>query len=812
MLNITNLFEPINFIKWDIYEYCNRNILKALINHPELNSEDISKLKNYKKKLCLNNLFKIKYKYSDKISSRVYPINGNGLTMFSKKIRNTICLNDYYDIDIINCAPSILLYICEELEIIETNYKNFKEYVLNRDDCIRKWNNYYETDYKQQILSILFNGKCHSCCHEDLQIIKSEIYNTSIIIKHKLKDIISNKKIKLKHDNELGSFMSLLIFNVESMIIDNLLSYLRENSNVLIYNDKLVFTYEFDGIKILKQNINCIDEFINNINSYIQQKYKYISFINKEYKEYLKISNELYEYNDINDSFINDEIIKKIIDFEYSSSDREIVKLIRKIYDTRILYLEKEKSWYFFDIHQSRWIMHFGKQPLSIKTILYDDILKFVNEYFDTDFFKLYKEIIIKYAEQKPVPNFLNKIEDINRIFTQLSSNKSINHILDYLMADSSYLQYNQNIEFDNNEFLLGFNNGVMDLKTLEFRKSRYEDFCSMSVGYNFSEHRDYEKESELLNIFQKIHPNKEILDLWLTMYSSMLCGLNIEKFFILQGRGRNGKGFMNEFISHTLGSNYIYYCEPSLLTNKFDTTSANPALANIHKKRGIIVKEMDNNDKIINSNIKTLTGGGFINCRMLYSNECQAKQCATVVCESNDEILLKSNPKQAELQRILVLIYKSSFLDNVEEDDAFNNIYKQNPLYKTIEWKNEYKMSLIYILLDYYKKFQENNYKFNIPEEIKDFSNKYLKKSSIMLSIFNEYFEFDNNSKIEFKTLLNRFKQFAYDNKSYYTFIQLRSINKENLIKTLEELNIKISGNNVLGIKIKDEYLEIEI
>ena len=45
---------------------------------------------------------------------RVYPKDSLGLTSFRKKIRNTLLNDKYFDIDIANCQPSILLNICKK--------------------------------------------------------------------------------------------------------------------------------------------------------------------------------------------------------------------------------------------------------------------------------------------------------------------------------------------------------------------------------------------------------------------------------------------------------------------------------------------------------------------------------------------------------------------------------------------------------------------------------------------------------------------------------------------------------------------------
>ena len=52
---------------------------------------------------------------------------------------------------------------------------------------------------------------------------------------------------------------------------------------------------------------------------------------------------------------------------------------------------------------------------------------------------------------------------------------------------------YNEEMmnKMDENKFLLGFDNGVLDLNTMEFRNARPDDYMSKSVCMNYPEKND---------------------------------------------------------------------------------------------------------------------------------------------------------------------------------------------------------------------------------------------------------------------------------------------------------------------------------
>ena len=58
----------------------------------------------------------------------------------------------------------------------------------------------------------------------------------------------------------------------------------------------------------------------------------------------------------------------------------------------------------------------------------------------------------------------------------------------DQIMKECNVLFYDEQFlsRLNSNQYLLGFTNGILDLKALEFRAGRPEDYVSMCVGYEF--------------------------------------------------------------------------------------------------------------------------------------------------------------------------------------------------------------------------------------------------------------------------------------------------------------------------------------
>ena len=84
-----------------------------------------------------NGIVEKTYKYGKtNYDGRLY-VNQFGLQSLQNKIRNYIC-NDYYnELDIVNCHPSLLVYLCEKKGIQCTTLKH---YLSNRDELLKQHN------------------------------------------------------------------------------------------------------------------------------------------------------------------------------------------------------------------------------------------------------------------------------------------------------------------------------------------------------------------------------------------------------------------------------------------------------------------------------------------------------------------------------------------------------------------------------------------------------------------------------------------------------------------------------------------------
>ncbi|ATZ81249.1 D5 family helicase-primase [Bodo saltans virus] len=322
----------------------------------------------------------------------------------------------------------------------------------------------------------------------------------------------------------------------------------------------------------------------------------------------------------------------------------------------------------------------------------------------------------------------------------------------------------NNDINLDNKWNLFGFNNIVYDLDEETFRDYKYDDYVSITTGYDWIEPTDNEI-NDLKNILHQIMPIQEEYDLYLQILASTLNGKCLEKFIIFSGHGGNGKGVVDDLLLIALG-NYGMIGNNSILfeTNR---TGSNPEKANIHKKRLVIFREPPETKRFENSVVKELTGGGTFSARGHHESDTKKDLNLTMIVECNKKPMFKEEPTNADVRRIIDLNFRSTYTDDDSLIDHANYIYKANTYYKSTEFQHKYKYALIHILIEEHKKYKQHNFTIILPKSVNERTQNYLDLSCSIIKWFKETYQHTKNKHdyTKIKDLYKDFTQSIYFN-----------------------------------------------
>jgi hypothetical protein len=273
-------------------------------------------------------------------------------------------------------------------------------------------------------------------------------------------------------------------------------------------------------------------------------------------------------------------------------------------------------------------------------------------------------DIILRNFISNELYDFLNNhIDKLNIIYDNIQLNKFKNYTYVTSIVNT-YKEFDlcDNITFDNKWWLLGFKNCVYDLKEYRFREYEYEDYVSITCGYDWKE--PTEDELKIVNnLIEQIMPIDKKRNLYLQILSTTIDGRCFDKILIFNEEN----SILNNFIANSLGQ---YSIIKYSLKNKFEKSI-------LSKKRLAILKNSFEIYKFKNFIVEEIIG---------------IDNHLTLIFESNCDIICKNNFKNINLFNQNIIFEDISYL-------------------KSNEFQEKYRYALIKILInEHYKNY--NNIK----------------------------------------------------------------------------------------------------
>ena len=395
----------------------------------------------------------------------------------------------------------------------------------------------------------------------------------------------------------------------------------------------------------------------------------------------------------------------------------------------------------------------------------------------------------------------------INSILIMVCNAGKVKGIAEVVLQKLACRDFDE-IEFDKNGYIYTFKNTCFCLKEFKEIKTNREDFILTTTGYKYQSSTT-EQKKELDKLINTIFPNNEVKEHYIKVMCSALYGVRLEKFFIANGNGGNGKGVINELLGDTLG-NYYYKGNSESFTKPLKEGN-NPQVANMNNKRLVIIQEVEADNKRLNGTvIKELTGGNKINTRANYSNITQIEILATFILECNKKPKIDGRIDESYARRLDDIPFESTFTkDERLLNSGLDNVFKANTFYKSDEFRTSFKNVLFDYLMDYMINYKNETGKLITegwlsPKIVLDRTSEYLESSDDVKEWFNTKYDTatNNYSSIKDKVLNGCFVEckLVYNNykeSQYYNLLTKKQKREQNLkwfyAYMKENINFKI-------------------
>lgn len=342
----------------------------------------------------------------------------------------------------------------------------------------------------------------------------------------------------------------------------------------------------------------------------------------------------------------------------YSWDEAGMADLFSECYRNDTRFCPEAKSWYTYD--SGRWQKDVGALLVSAK------IKEFVR------LMALYCGEIEDEEKRKAYMSFVSKMGD--------------RRFRDRMMKDAADCMRIEATEFDRYPYLINCKNGTYDLKEMEFREHRYEDFLTMQTSFEYGLQEDT-CERWVQFIDEVTEGDKEKADYLQRALGYSILGTSKEEcMFILHGKTtRNGKSTMLDAIQHLLGD-YSTVAPVELICRaerQKNAEAPTSVLAKLKGKRFVTMAESDTAGKLDEATIKQYTGGEDITARELYQAAITFKPQFTMWLSCNDLPSVKDKSLFAS-DRVRVIEFNRHFTD-AEQDKGLKDYFESPEAMKGI-------------------------------------------------------------------------------------------------------------------------------
>jgi phage/plasmid-associated DNA primase len=422
----------------------------------------------------------------------------------------------------------------------------------------------------------------------------------------------------------------------------------------------------------------------------------------------------------------------------------EMSKILYYLYKDKYVCVDMKNQWYYFN--GSHW-------KNDIEAHMFTTDIESLYHLFERETSKIDFDTPLEKMDnnsesnvtKKTVDNQKNKIQKIAFNLQTHSYSQGVFHCSKKVFFQENFIQ-----KLDNDPYLLGFNNGVFDLKNKQFRKGIPEDLVSLSVGYDYCNFTDTKIADFVKTFVTQIYPNEDVRNYTLKTFARQLIGDQCRNLFHIHsgkaGSASNGKSTFFEILSKVLGTDYVTKFDIKELTcGKKNSTgsSAEPLKATWKSKRILYASEPDKSSQLQSAILKDLTSGESINYRLNFSNTYVSyKPCFKVhiMCNSKPHIEAED---QGIKRRIRNIEYLSEFVDDSlvnEEEHHYRIIDNIDGFFE----KDEYKLAFFKLLIENL----DVEWSFTPPKCVHEATQTYFNDCNYLQQFCDEYLENTQDEK----------------------------------------------------------------
>jgi len=342
---------------------------------------------------------------------------------------------------------------------------------------------------------------------------------------------------------------------------------------------------------------------------------------------------------------------KKHIEEGIEGSHNDIAKLMHVLYGTQYVCSSIiNKTWYQFKNHHWEEI----EGGIFLREKISSEIVKTFGKHGGEVF---YGSAIADKSEDKV---YHMKIKQLTKLISNLKNSPYKSNI----MNEACEVFFNKNFKdkLDINPYLIGFKNGVYDLKLNIFRAGRPEDYISKCMPINYINFNKTDKRVlDVYDYLEKVFPDTSVRNYFLDNTSDIFEGGNKQKTIIFwTGEGDNAKSVTQTILERMLGPYAIKFNTTLVTGKKTQAGSTAPELARAGGGvRWAVLEEPDGDEELNVGMLKSLSGNDSYWARDLFEKGKSTREIVPLfklifICLAGNTAISLANGISVSLEKLI--------------------------------------------------------------------------------------------------------------------------------------------------------------
>lgn len=408
----------------------------------------------------------------------------------------------------------------------------------------------------------------------------------------------------------------------------------------------------------------------------------------------------------------------------------DVARVVHALYKDRYRFTTKD-LWYMFREDKHRWVR--TREGLQLRLVLSNEVCS-----------KFMERASYWNREAMKITDGREIIEEKAKKLTSIALRLKQTGYKDSLMKECKCLFTDEKFEelLDSHPHLIGFENGVYDLRMHEFRDGLPDDYISFSTGrHYFPFDQSTIEATEIHQFMSSVYTNDSIRRYMTDVLSCIIDGgIRQEKFYIMTGSGSNGKSKLLELMQKAIGD---YFCilPIALLTQKrVASNSAQSELERTKGRRFAVMQEPGENERLNIGLMKELSGGDRIICRGLFKEPIEFKPQFKMAMTCNELPEVPSDDG-GTWRRIRVIEHTSKFVEHPSPANPKEFLMDPEITDKFDRWADTF----ISMLIHHHSTIDPKN--IVEPREVKNSTEGYKKNNDVIGQFVDQKMKVDEES-----------------------------------------------------------------